>query len=109
VRSYWQIQIWNPCAGHDVLIAAGRMVIDETYVPTGEIVPDDVVSGRDDSTATWGRPRAYIQAGTGITVPFWKLALLTFAVAAVPWIRGRFSYVGACQVIRAFTCLPSGG
>jgi hypothetical protein len=37
-------------------------------------------------------------------LPHWLLVLSTTAVAAVPWIHWRFSYVGTCQVTMGFTC-----
>jgi hypothetical protein len=46
-----------------------------------------------------------------VHVPYWFLVATITTLNTIPWIHWskRFSYVGACQVIRAFTCLPSGG
>jgi hypothetical protein len=37
-------------------------------------------------------------------VPDFILIVLAAALGALPWIRWRFSYVGACQVMMGFTC-----
>jgi hypothetical protein len=54
---------------------------------------------------TWYKSQYYFS----VSIPPWFLAILIAASGSISWPRWRFSYVGACQVIRAFTCLPSGG
>jgi len=91
VRSYFRLDILRPW-GHDLQVFSGEMLIDETWIPSSSTSSshwNEDTCESVDLTETVLTP-----AGTGITIPFWlpTVMLLSLAtIAALPWIRWRFS------------------
>lgn len=93
VRSYLRLGSIQPW-GHDLLIANGSVLVDETWVPTSEppiVSTNSEPDGTDGfhvstTTITMEQP-----AGTGLRVPLWLPAAAFVLAAIAPWVGRQFS------------------
>ncbi len=84
VRSYHRIDIYH-WLGHGAMSDHGKLLIDESWVPSKDQSWTPEVNAVENSFLYSG-PHNYEPAGTGITIPHWFLVLLSAAPAAVPWL-----------------------
>jgi hypothetical protein len=84
VRSYWNT---DPAEvmGIPVWLMDGTLRVYDPFPPPENLGKDEIYFG-----------------DASIGFPIWMLVIGAIAVAATPWIRWRFSYVGACQVMMGF-------
>src|SRR6476620_12287684 len=92
VRSYWTLEIINP-RGHEVWIARGRLIIDETWLPSSA-PPASSTTVQPTSNGVFISQvtvKTSDAAGTGLNVPIGVSTLAAALLSAVPWITHRFS------------------
>jgi hypothetical protein len=111
VRSYWILNSLDFSGGHRFAYSRGCLFIDETFNVSGtrakgsqhKLFGHSVLHVVVGGSAVW-------PTGVGTKLPLWPLATIVAALAiapwivVIPWLRWRFSYVGACQVTMGFTC-----
>jgi hypothetical protein len=93
VRSYSVLDIYQPW-GHDIWVAAGTVLIDETWVPSSEppsISRSTQVDGPDNIFVSVITIQTQQSAGTGIRMPLWLPTIVILLLGAIPWMPSRFS------------------
>jgi hypothetical protein len=91
VRSYQTLDIYQPY-GHEIQVAIGRVLIDETWVPSS--TPPSTTSESiesDGSSVRVTTVQDLVSAGTGIRVPFWLPTTVFVIFGVIPWFPRRFS------------------
>jgi hypothetical protein len=84
VRSYWAINIWNLSGPHTLMSFGGKVLIDESFVRTNRIAPED--PNQNIQTFSSGPRYIYEPAGTGVTIGYWFPSMLALAVTTAPWL-----------------------
>ena len=89
IRSYWSLDVYKSY-GHEIQIAVGRVLIDETWVPSTE-PPSTTSEATGPHSFRITTVQTLVPAGTGLRVPFWLPTMVFVIFGAIPWFPWRFS------------------
>jgi hypothetical protein len=91
VRSYQTLDVYKPY-GHEIQVAIGRVLIDETWVrSTAPPVKTSEATEPDHSSVRVTTVQEFVSAGTGVRVPFWLPTTVLAIFAVIPWLPRRFT------------------